>query len=119
MQERNDRLKGNVCPHCGKHVTPYRRFLREAEPSKIFRCGSCNAGLKRSPVVYIHVGVMSLLLALIGAPLSIAMIKALVPQGIMWAALILLLAFWVLLTNYASWRYIGWVIPAEKKENNN
>jgi len=101
-------MNGNICPHCGKEVMSYNRFFREAEPYKISLCSHCNARLKRSPKVYLHIGIMSLLIVLIGSPMYIAMIKLHMSDIFIWIVMILLFIAWVILTNYLSWRFIGW-----------
>ncbi|MFA5831852.1 MAG: hypothetical protein WDA22_00110 [Bacteroidota bacterium] len=101
-------MNGNICPQCGNVVMSYRQFFREAEPYKISLCSHCNARLKRSPKVYLHIGVMSLLIVVIGTPLYVTMLKAHISDTIIWFTMILCFACWVLLTNYLSWRIIGW-----------
>ncbi|MFA6455714.1 MAG: hypothetical protein WCW40_02740 [Bacteroidota bacterium] len=106
-------MNPNICPHCGKEVMPYKRFLKEAEPFKISACGNCNTPLKRSPRVFLYLVGMMIALAVIAGPL-VALLKSSHANGyVIWGLLILLLAFWVILTNYLSWRYIGWV-PVNK-----
>ncbi|MFH0992398.1 MAG: hypothetical protein V1799_20550 [bacterium] len=103
-------MRGNICPQCGKEVMPYRRFFREAEPYKVSQCGSCDTKLKRSPRVYLFLLFMCIVLTVISIPLVIAMVAAHTSFWIMWPALVLWAACWVLLINYSSWRYIGWVV---------
>lgn len=100
---------GNICPICGKSVMDYRRFLREAEPYKTSTCDNCKITLKRDPRVYAYLGFMCVVIAIIGIPLFIFMEKIHFPVVFMWSVLIAYFICWVFLTNYLSWRYIGWV----------
>lgn len=106
-------MSGNVCPQCGKAVMTYSRFFREAEPYRISKCGSCGAPLKRSRKVFILLLVMCLILVV-----PILCIVNTIEQGLpTWIGVIIgivVLAFWVLLTNYLGYRLIGW-IPAENE----
>lgn len=102
-------MGANVCPHCGKAVMPYRRFLREAEPYKASACGSCGANLRRSPKGYLFLLIMLILLCASVLPLFSMLAKARISFWIIGALLIVLLAAWSLLTNFLAWRLIGWV----------
>jgi hypothetical protein len=103
-------MNGNICPQCGKDVMPYGRFLREAEPYKISKCGNCNTKLKRSPRVYLCLLIMLLILIAISLPLFHTMIAANISYAVICPVLIVFFICWVLLTNYLSWKYIGWAI---------
>lgn len=88
----------------------YRRFFKEAEPTRISPCGSCGALLRRSKSVYLLLLIMSLLLI----------------AGVSWLWLwqapdwprallgVLLLAAWTPLTNYLGWRLVGWMAVEQK-----
>ena len=89
---------------------PYRRFLREAEPFKVSNCGSCDARLKRSPKVFVYLLLMLVVLAATSIPLFLGMVEARLSYWVIWPLTIVWLAAWVMLTNYLSWRYIGWVM---------
>ena len=102
-------MAANVCPECGKSVMPYRRFLREAEPFKVSACESCGAMLRRSPKVYLLLVVMSVFLAVIGLGLFPLMAQAQAPAWIGIVLGVILVAVWILLTNYLGWRLVGWV----------
>ncbi len=102
-------MGANVCPHCGKAVMPYGRFLREAEPYKVSACGSCGANLRRSPKVYPFLLIMVIVLCVIVFPLFFMLAKARISFWILGALLIVLLAGWTLLTNFLAWCLIGWV----------
>jgi len=103
-------MNGNICPKCGKEVMPYRRFIREAEPTKVSSCGSCNAKLRRSRFVYLYLLIMCVILCAISLPLFNVVETAhisywfIVPIAIIW------FGCWVLFINYLSWRIIGWVL---------
>lgn len=103
-------MNGNICPQCGKDVMPYKRFLREAEPYKHSHCGSCNALLKRSPKVFLYLVFAMIILAAISLPLLFGMMAAHLSYWIIWPVFIVWLACWVIVVNYLSWRYIGWVL---------
>ncbi|HTX18702.1 MAG TPA: hypothetical protein VMG34_08575 [Bacteroidota bacterium] len=102
-------MNGNVCPNCGKPVMSYWRFVREAEPYKISKCGSCGIELKRSPKVYLFLAGMIVILAALSIPLFVAMAATRMVWWISWFLALLWLACWALVTNHLSWRYIGWV----------
>ncbi len=96
---------------------PYGRFLREAEPYKVSACESCGSKLRRSRMVC----VLLLLLMIIVLGLIVLMIYPLLEkaQSSLWLNLfifIVLLAGWVLLTNYLGWRLIGWVTVEQTKK---
>jgi hypothetical protein len=107
-------MNGNICPQCGKPAIPYGRFLREAEPYKVTLCGSCGAKIKRNPRVYLYLFIMCIILAAMSIPTYLAMEAAHISFGIICTVLLVLLSCWVLLTNYLSWRYIGWVVTEGK-----
>lgn len=109
-------MNGNICPKCGKHVMTYKRFLREAEPYKISACGNCGARLKRRPRVYLYLLFMCIILAGVSIPLFHAMADAHVSFWIIWPVTILWIACWTLLTNFLSWRFIGWVVVKEENK---
>ena len=106
-------MKGNFCPHCGKSVMSYWRFVKEAEPYKTSRCGSCGVELKRSPRVIPYILLMSVLVAAMSIPLFLAMAQTRLTALSSWSMAILCLAAWSLVVNHLSWRYIGWIV-AEK-----
>ena len=107
-------MNGNICPQCGKDVMPYSRFLREAEPYKLSACGNCGTKLKRSPKVYLFLLTMLVLLAAISIPLFLGMVAAHLSSIIIWPTIIIWLICWVILVNYFSWRFIGWIIAEIK-----
>jgi uncharacterized protein (DUF983 family) len=109
-------MKGNICPQCGKDVMPYSRFLREAEPYKISECGSCGVKLKRSRRVYPYLIVMGIILAGVTIPLFLNIVKTQLTQWIIWIIVIIWLASWVIIVNYLSWRYIGWIIAEQENK---
>jgi uncharacterized protein (DUF983 family) len=109
-------MNGNICPNCGKPVMPYSRFIREAEPYKISECGSCSVKLKRSPRVYKYLIFMFIIFAGVSIPLFLGMVQTYLSSWIMWSMAIIWFACWVVLINYLSWHYIGWVVV--EKENN-
>lgn len=58
-------MSANICPICSGEIMTYRRFLKEAEPSRISVCQCCGARLRRSrgasPIlVVLGIGVASL-----------------------------------------------------------
>ena len=110
-------MNGNICPKCRKPVMPYRRFLKEAEPFKVSPCGSCGEKLKRSPRVFVYLLVMLAILAGASIPLFIAMAELHYSTITIWSLAILWLATWVILINYLSWRFIGWVVAEQKDIN--
>jgi uncharacterized protein (DUF983 family) len=109
-------MNGNICPKCGNPVMPYKRFIREAEPYKISECGSCGVKLKRSPKVYAYLIIILIILAGITLPLFLGMKETSLEHWIMWSIAIVWFASWVVLINYLSWRYIGWVIAERKNK---
>lgn len=105
-------MAANVCPKCGKSVMPYGRFLRVAEPYKVSACGTCGAMLRRSPKIYLLLVAMCLVLAVIGVPLFLLLSQARTPAWISIVLGVILIAIWILMTNYLGWRLVGW-LPAE------
>jgi uncharacterized protein (DUF983 family) len=110
-------MNGNICPKCGNPVMPYSRFIREAEPYKVSACGGCGVKLRRSPKVYIYLLIVLIIVAAMTIGLFMGMVKTRMAHWIMWMFALLWLCSWVVLINYLSWRYIGWVIeePETKK----
>ena len=106
-------MNGNVCPNCGKPVMSYWRFVREAEPYKTSKCGSCSIDLKRSPKVYLFLAAMVIILAAISIPLFLAMAATRMAWWVSWLLAFLWLACWALVTNHLSWRYVGWVVASQ------
>jgi len=55
-------MNGNICPSCGKPVMNYRRFVTEAEPTKLFtflyQCGLSVLSLVACAVVWVLMWVM-------------------------------------------------------------
>ena len=102
-------MNGNICPKCGKEVMQYSRFIRKAEPYKIFACGSCGAKLRRSRYVYLYLLIMFAIMSLVTIPFFKIMVTAQISYWIIWPAAILCVACWVLLINYLAWRIIGWI----------
>jgi len=43
---------GSRCPHCGRPVMSFGRFLREAEPTRTLRCQYCCLELRRNKAVW-------------------------------------------------------------------
>jgi hypothetical protein len=108
-------MNGNICPACGKPVMPYSRFLRQAEPYKLAECDSCGVKLRRSPRVYVYLLVMFALLVVMSVRLMEGMAAAGYSEVLIWILAVPWLVCWVLLINYWSWRFIGWV--EANKEN--
>jgi uncharacterized protein (DUF983 family) len=103
-------MNGNICPKCGKSVMSYGRFLKEAEPYKISKCGSCGVDLKRNPRVYVFLLVMVVILALVTTPMFMAIAAVRISSLAAWLMAAAWLTCWGLLINHLSWRYVGWVI---------
>jgi len=105
-------MNGNICPCCGEPVTTYRRFITEADPTKLFQCGNCQAVLKRSGRVWLLVLTMTLMLIATSYPLG----HFLIGMSLSAASMILIstawLAAWVLLVNFLSWQLIRWTSVA-------
>jgi len=103
-------MNGNICPNCGKSVMSYWRFLKEAEPYKTSKCGSCGVNLKRSPRVYVFLMIMIIILAAVTTPMFMAIAAVRISPFVAWAMVIAWLVCWAILVNHLSWRFIGWVI---------
>ena len=103
-------MPANQCPTCGQAVMAYRRFFKEAEPTRISPRGSCGASLRRSKSVYLLLLIMSLLL--IAGMWGLWLWPA--PNWPRATLGVLFLAAWTLLTNHLGWRLVGWVAVEEK-----
>ncbi|HEY6951489.1 MAG TPA: hypothetical protein VI758_03720 [Bacteroidota bacterium] len=106
-------MKGNICPKCGNAVMPYKRFIREAEPYKNSKCGSCGTELRRSRNVYAYLFIMCVLATVAIVPVLILSRSAQLSDWITIGITLALLLGWMLLTNYLAWRLIGWVVVGE------
>lgn len=101
-------MTGNVCPKCGKAVMTYSRFLREAEPSKISKCGNCGAGLRRSKAVYLLLLVMSIALLVAALGVFLMFNSQVISMAAMVVMGIVIFLGGVLLTNYLGFLFVGW-----------
>ena len=103
-------MNGNLCPKCGNAVMPYKRFIREAEPYKTSNCENCGATLRRNPTVFLFLFVMLVVLCIDCLSVFFALTKAGASFWIILTVIIVTLAIWVVITNYLSWRFIGWIV---------
>lgn len=106
---------GTVCPNCGQPVMPYKRFIREAEPTRISRCSHCNVELRRKRSVWVLLGVGVGILA--AGLITAGVVHPFVPHdalgiGGMIAALIVILVVWTLAVNICGWLFVGWDLAA-------
>ncbi len=108
-------MKANRCPVCGQGVMTYRRFIREAEPTKICTCGSCGAKVRRSPRALLFLLLMCVLLAAAGLFLFIPQVQAGTHQAIIISSAVILFMVWLMLTNFLGWMLVGWR-AVEKEE---
>jgi hypothetical protein len=110
-------MNGNVCPCCGEPVTTYRRFITQADPTKPFHCGNCQAVLKRSGRVWLLVMTMTLALIATSYPLGQTLLGMNLPIPTVVFIATLWMAAWVLLVNFLSWQLIRWtsVISADRR----
>jgi uncharacterized protein (DUF983 family) len=114
LKQGDETMKGNICPKCGNAVMTYARFIREAEPYKTSKCGSCGTELRRSRNVYAYLFVMCLLAGIAIVPIFILSAKAQLSYWFTVSIALILVVGWIVLTNYLAWRLIGWVIVTEK-----
>ena len=112
-------MNGNICPKCGEPVMSYWRFLKEAEPYKLSKCGSCGVELRRSPKVYLFLLGMIIILVAVTTPMFLAIAALRISPFVAWATAIVWLLTCGLFINHLSWRFIGWVAeshdPAESR----
>lgn len=106
-------MNGNICPRCGKAVMSYKRFFREAEPSKISQCDNCGSNLRRSRNVYLYLLLMIVIFCMIVLPVFVLLVNARTSFWIIYPSIIIIGAVWVGVINYLGWRLIGWVLVAE------
>lgn len=106
-------MGGNNCPKCGGAVMTYPRFFREAEPNRPSPCGSCGTMLRRSPMAWVLIVVMGLLLL----AACIGLLNATLGGLAIWKAGVLgvlLFLVWIPLTNALGFLLVSW-IPNEPK----
>lgn len=113
---RRNPMDGNKCPKCGNAVMTYGRFFREAEPYKKAGCGSCGIQLRRDPKVYFFLLPMIVVLWILCWYLVTSLTDTGTVLWIILPLLVILLALWAVVTNYISWRYIGWIVADEDKK---
>lgn len=106
---------GTLCPSCGKPVMPYRRFLREAEPTRISRCSNCGVPLKRNRSVWLLLvasAAVAIPILIVGIPFILARWGG----AVLLVAMILFTAVWTLVVNVCGWLFVGWH-PADSAQS--
>ena len=103
-------MAANICPICSGEIMTYRRFLKEAEPSRISVCQCCGARLLRSRSASVLLALTGVaVVVLTGLLILLATRDAFPVWGTVATILGLCVAF-ALLAAYLGWRLTGWVL---------
>jgi len=101
-------MAANICPICSGEIMTYKRFLKEAEPSKVAVCQCCGARLRRGRGGSLKIGALLACLAGLAGLLFSLSAKALMPYWGSGATILVLSAIALLVTRHLGWRLTGW-----------
>ena len=102
---------GTLCPRCRRPVMAFGRFLREAEPSRTFRCSHCHGELRRHTSVWFLLGAGAVLLALlvgVGTPFVFGRWGAAATTVFVAVAT----TVGIVALKICGWLFVGWVPAA-------